>query len=118
MDDNPYEPPGTEDASQIRSVQRDSNIRELFGVAGTDFWYYPGFVLMIGALNVSGIWYVGLLFAMSTVFLLVYLKKSFPKYLGSTDLHPATKVYGLCANAFLIMLQIVAISWKFWMLLA
>jgi hypothetical protein len=116
MDDNPYDPPGPEVASGIRSVQRDSNVRELFGVAGSDFWYYPGFALLIAALSVSKIWLVGLLFAVSTVFLLVYMKKSFPKYLCSKELHPAMKAYGLCANAFLIVLQIVAISWKFWML--
>jgi hypothetical protein len=116
--DNPYTPPDTEIKSPPPSQSKDSDLRELFGVAANDFWYYPGFLLLVAAWFVSNFWAVLVLLAVSTAFLIIYLVKSFPKFLGSSNLHIATKIYGLFGNVFLIMLHVVVIVWKFWTLLA
>ena len=61
---------------------------------------------------------VFILFAISTVFLLIFLAKSFPKYIHSSELAPFTKVFGFLGNLALIALQMVVVVAKSWFLLS
>ena len=105
MDDNPYESPHTANVARERS-QLSDDAKEFLGISREDFWYYPGLVLLVGGCFLSNVWIVGAMFLASTVFLVVFLAKSFPKYLRSKQLGAGTRVYGLLGNIALIVIQI------------
>lgn len=119
MNDNRYESPKKPDdgATPSRLPKLDENTKEFLGIAKDDFWYYPGLVPLVVACFLSSSTLVLVLFAISTVFLLIFLAKSFPKYIKSSQLATVTKVYGLLGNLALIVLQIVVVGTKSWFLL-
>lgn len=120
MSDNPYEAPkeGNEHERPARPPKLDANTKEFLGIAKDDFWYYPGFVLLVVACFFTNVLLVLVLFAISTAFLLIFLVKSFPKYIHSHDLAAFTKVFGIIGNLALIALQIVVVVAKSWVLLS
>ncbi len=119
MSDNPYQSPKepSERTRQSGAPPLDENVKEFLGIAKEDFWYYPGFVLLVVACFVSDVAVVVILFAASTVFLIVYSVKSFPKYAASKELASVTRLYGLFGNVGLILLQVVAIAGKSWFMI-
>ena len=88
MSDNPYESPKipNDGATSSRPPKLDENVKEFLGIAKDDFWYYPGLVLLVIGCFLPSAPLVLALFAGSTVFLLIFLAKSFPKYIQSSQL--------------------------------
>jgi hypothetical protein len=120
MSENPYEPPTSRDMPPERLVKKssslDPNLREMLGIAKDDIWGYLSVALLVAGCFPSNVAIVFALFAASTAFLVLYLVKSFPKCLGSSDLAPAIKVYGLISNIAWIPLHIAVIAGKCWFL--
>lgn len=120
MSENPYEPPTSRDLPPQRPVKKssalDANVREWLGIANEDFWMYPSVALLVAGCFPSNVAVVFALFAASTAFFIVYLVKSFPKYISSPDLAPVTKVFGLVGNIAWIPLHIAVIAGKCWFL--
>ena len=91
----------------------DENTKELLGLASHDFIYYPGFILLVAACFASSEPLIYSLFALSSAFVVIFLLKSFPKYLHSPHLTTFTKGYGILGNIFLMALQFIVIFMKF-----
>ncbi|MGK3961090.1 hypothetical protein WMF38_49565 [Sorangium sp. So ce118] len=82
------------------------DIKEFMGVGKHDFWYYPGLAMAIASFWISNVPAVLLLLAASTLFLGVFLVKSTPRYLRSSELKGVTRAFGLVGNVALVLLQI------------
>ena len=117
MNDNPYESPHTANGVTRETSRLSEDTKEFLGISKEDFWYYPGLVLLVGACFVSNVWLIGLMFLTSTTLLLVYLFKSFPKYIHSRELSAGTRVYGFIGNVALIAIQIGVIVGRLWFVL-
>lgn len=117
MNDNPYESPHTADGVTGERSKLSEDAKEFLGISKEDFWYYPGLVLLVAGCFLSNVWIVGAIFLTSTVFVLVFLVKSFPKYVRSKELAAGTRAYGLLGNIALIVIQIGVILVKLWFVL-
>jgi|GEM_PF-4291235 len=113
MENEPYEPPNTR-SEHVEEPDANENLKELLGIAGDDFWAYPGLALLGAAWFVSRRpdnpeFLVPILLVLSTVFVLIFLCKSFPKYRHSKKLSKGIKAFGFIGNIGLIIIQAVAV---------
>jgi hypothetical protein len=86
--------------------------KEFLGIGKHDFWYYPGLVAGIASFFASSPRAVVTLLAVSTLFLVIFLVKSTPRYLKSPDLQRGTRIYGLVGNVMLVLLQVGIVGYR------
>ncbi len=99
MLDNPYESPKS--ITENSAPRLDENTKKFFGTAREDLWRYGYVFSLCMAIMVQSIPFVFIWFAISTVFLLIYLIKN---------------NHGFLSNLLAIVVQIGAVTWKGWLL--
>lgn len=90
----------------------NEDVKEFLGVGKHDFWYYPGLAAAIVSFWVVTPMTVVALLVLSIVFLVIFLAKSTPRYLNSSELQKGTRGFGLIGNVLLVILQIGIVAFR------
>ena len=114
MTQPPPLPPANESPGKGGGLSEDA--RELLGMGKDDWWCYVGWVPLAAGCFLRNPWAVLALFAVSCVFVGIYLARSYPRFYRGEGLSPGVRIYCLLANVFVIALQVVVIAVKCWFL--